>query len=93
MPRAVVILLLQMFLISCNNSSKPEVGTSSDEMEIRQTRDLFNLAIAKHDTLHIGDSWMDNFSLITSTNLYVEERMRMSTPLVNTLKKDQTSFM
>lgn len=44
---------------------------SDDERAIRESRELFNQAIATHDTLHIGDSWMDNFSLITSMDLNV----------------------
>lgn len=45
---------------------------SRDEESIREIRALFNQAIARHDTLRIGDSWMDDFLLLTSTNMHVE---------------------
>lgn len=63
--------LLLLFIISCHPTAKPASDISDDERAIRETRELSNQAIAAHDTVHIGDPWMDNFMLLTSTDLNV----------------------
>lgn len=72
MFRFSVFVLLYVLLFSCSHSTEPNVAMSRDEESIRETRALFNQAIANHDTLHIGDSWMNDFLLLTSTNMHVE---------------------
>ena len=61
-------LLLLVLIISCHHSTKPASDINDDERAIRETRELSNQAIAAHDTVHIGDPWMDDFILLTSTD-------------------------
>lgn len=71
MFRYSILLVLGLVCFSCNNSTKSDLNSTDDEKWIHEARALSNQAIANHDTLHIGDSWMDNFFLLTSTNQQV----------------------
>lgn len=70
MLQNIGLIIFCMVLLSCSNKGNAD-EMSKDELAIRERRALFNQAIANHDTLHIGDLWMENFSLLTSTNLSI----------------------
>ena len=66
-----IIPVLLLLLTSCLNRNTRQ---SQDELEIRQTRQLSNDAIARHDTLALADYWTDDFHIISSRNFEISGR-------------------
>lgn len=67
MLQNIGLTIFCLIMFSCGNKESV-VQMSNDELAIRERRALFNQAIATHDTLRIGNSWMENFLLLTSSD-------------------------
>jgi len=65
------LIIICLVMHACDNKQDAE-EMSSDELVIREQRELFNHAIATHDTLSIGNSWMEGFSVLTSTDVAID---------------------
>ncbi len=68
--KSIGLIIFCIFFLSCSDK-ETVVEMSDDELAIREKRELINQAIANHDTLHIGDSWMENILLLTSTDVSI----------------------
>lgn len=67
-----VLLILGGLILSCSKSVPASM--SPDEKAIREARAFFNKAIAEHDTVLIDETWMDNFTVISSRDHTAEGR-------------------
>lgn len=59
-----VLLIFGGLILSCSKSVP--TAMSPDEKAIREARAFFNKAIAEHDTALIDETWLDNFTVISS---------------------------
>lgn len=66
-----ILILLSFLSVACSSS------IAEDEMQIISIRHESNAAIARHDALAIGQSYTDDFTLLSSSNIQVTGKDKM----------------
>lgn len=70
--RKVLGLITVVLMVA--NCAPPRPIISEDEKQIRETRQLSNEAIAKHDSVSIANYWTQHFHVISSRNFEIVGR-------------------
>lgn len=74
LPTLLIKFIIFASLAVIYSCSSPKSSPSSDEIQIREARNLSNLAIANHDTLTIANYWTEDFHIVSSRNFEVSGR-------------------
>lgn len=70
----VLLFVHNIMLLGFIGCTSIKSSRSSDEIQIRNVRNLSNDAIARHDSVTIGNYWTEDFHVISSRNAEIAGR-------------------